>query len=121
VVRWRGVNIGIGRSSQEADAFHQIHTKRLKTTERVTAVGFSSAPGDAIVKGIGGEGTIELIKPLHQEEGTITIKDPRLITTYHKDDDSSRIFTLMGLARQQFLFIIVHVMMVYATAHEHWQ
>jgi hypothetical protein len=56
----------------EADAFHQIHTKRLKTTERVTAVGFSSAPGDAIVKGIGGDGTIELFKQLHQEEGTIT-------------------------------------------------
>jgi hypothetical protein len=55
-IDWRGVNIGIGRSSQEADAFHQIHTKRLKTTEWVTAVGFSSAPGYAIVKGITSSG-----------------------------------------------------------------
>jgi hypothetical protein len=65
-------NRSVIRRSREADAFHQIHTKRLKTTERVTAVGFSSAPGDAIVKGIGGDGTIELFKQLHQEEGTIT-------------------------------------------------
>ena len=67
--------------------------------ERVTAVGFSSAPGDAIVKGIGGDGTIELIKPLHQEEGIITIKDPR-------KDDSSHIFTLMCLASDKYEAVI---------------
>jgi hypothetical protein len=83
------------RKWDEADVFRQIHTKRLKTMERVTAVGFSSAPGDAIVKGIGGDGTIELIKPLCQEEGTITIKDPR-------KDDSSHIFTLMCLASDKY-------------------
>jgi len=53
------------RQWNEADAFRQVHTKRLKTMERVTAVGFSSAPGDAIVKRIDGDGTIELFKPLH--------------------------------------------------------
>ena len=101
-VERKELEMKLKRRCDEADVFRQIHTKRLKLMERVTAVGFSSEPGDAIVKSIGGDGTIEICKPLRREEGTVTIKDPRLLTPYHSEDDSSEVFTLMCFASDKY-------------------
>mmetsp|Transcript_13171 Transcript_13171/g.28582 ORF Transcript_13171/g.28582 Transcript_13171/m.28582 type:complete len:588 (-) Transcript_13171:241-2004(-) len=89
------------RRCEEVDRFRQIHSKRLKPMERVTAVGFSSEPGDALVKSIGGHGAIEVFKPLHQEAGSIIISDPRFLTPYHCEGDSEAL-TLLCYASDKY-------------------
>ena len=89
------------RQCDDADNLRQIQAKRLQPLERVTAIGFSSEPGDAIVKQIREHGSVEVAKPLRPEERSFIIKDPRLLTSFHADEDTA-ILTLLCYASDKF-------------------
>ena len=84
------------RKCDDIDNLRQIQAKRLRTSQRVTAIGFSSEPGDAMVKRINQEdGSIEVVKAgsFSHEEDSVVIKDPRLLTHFN-DDDSDTVESL---------------------------
>ena len=89
------------RQCDDADNLRQIQTKRLKPMERVTAIGFSSEPGDFIVKQVGDYGSIEVVKALNQDGQSFIIKDPRLLTQFHAEEDTATL-TLLSYASDKY-------------------
>lgn len=89
------------RQCDDNDRLFQIESKRLKAMERVTAIGFSSEPGDALVKRIEPNGAIEVYKPRSRQEGTIIVRDPRLLTKFYSTEEPESLL-LMCLAYDKY-------------------
>lgn len=89
------------KKSDEVEFLRQIHLKRLRPKGKITAIGFSSKPGDAIVSRIIGNESIEVMKPSKPQAGTVIFKDPRLLTTFNPDEDS-KVLMLLCNASDKF-------------------
>ncbi len=97
----REKEMALKRKSDEVNFLRQINAKRLKLMGQVTAIGFSSAPGDALIRRIIGKESVEVMKPHEPQAGTIIIKDPRLLTTYNSDEDFE-VLMMLSYASDKF-------------------
>lgn len=99
--RQRERELALKRKSDEVDFLRQVHAKRLSLMGRVTAIGFSSSPGDALIRRIIGKESVEVIKPREPQAGTIIMKDLRLLTTYNSVEDSV-VLMMLSYASDKF-------------------
>lgn len=80
----------------------QMMRRGLKVGDRVTTVGHSTSPGDAVVRTLGSEGAV-----LSHQNGQLIIRDPRMLTTYRGNETGlssidSQILVLLCQAESKF-------------------
>jgi hypothetical protein len=85
----------------ENERMNEIRRKRLRIGDRVTAIGFSHDPGDALIQSVGRDGSLVLENKLLESVGRshhgsiFTVRDPRTLSAFdEQEEDSDAIFLL---------------------------
>jgi hypothetical protein len=97
----------------ENERKNEIRRKGLRIGDRVTAIGFSHEPGDALVHSFGGDGSLVLehavlikngrsLKRKSSHDFMFTVRDPRMLSLFDEQEEDPNTILLLCTAMTKY-------------------